>query len=296
MTPWEESAEVRELLVGTFAPGEGEPAGAVLIYLKTQDPFYRAWSRIDGTPPEGEPDFDPHALLDEVLRARRRATVLYPMSRHAWQGVGEFFWRRYYWRPRRADLREAVTAYLRAAELVIPYASANGDRDFQSAATYAALGLVALSDTATLDVFFAKTKGTEAWVLAREIYVVALGRLDDPRADAMFRELLAEHPQYPWSYIEYLIDRGRYEEALRLIDGRPLRGYPTDHVRRGSLLERLGRFSEAEAEYQKYRADPQPFLGGYIFPLPKRYRVPGSTLQTGMKFRPDSDALPKPQD
>lgn len=300
MTPWEESAEVRALLYGTFVPDPGEPAGAIKAYLATEEQWRQAWDRIRERPPGAKPDFDPNELLDKVLAARRRATVLYPLSRHAWQGVAQDLWRRYYERPRRADLREAVNAYARAAELLIPHGTATmGGRDFYSAASYVALGLVALSDTAALDAFFSKLKGTEFWEGARDTYATALGSLNDPRADQMFRELLAEHPRYPWSYIEYLIDRGRYAEALQLVDRTPPFGaprpYPMTYVRRGALLERLGRFSEAQAEYRRYLDDPPRFLGGYVSPLPERYRVPGSTLQVGIKFSP-GEALPKPED
>lgn len=293
MTPAEQSAEVQALLYGTFVPDPGEPAGAVKTYLLTEEPFRRAWTRIEDGPAKGEPDFDPHALLDDVLRARRRATVLYPMSRHAWQGVGEVLWRRYHWRPRRADLREAMTAYTWAAELLAPYGTDTmSGRDFRGLAIYIARGLVALSDTAALDAFFSKLQGTALWPGAREIYVVALGLLNDPRADRMFREHLAEHPQFSWPYAAYLTDRGRYEEALRLD---PPHRSPSDHARRGALLERLGRSAEAEVEYRHYFAAIGQ-SSWFQHSLEERYRVPGSALQTGMKFHPNLDALPAPRD
>jgi tetratricopeptide (TPR) repeat protein len=297
MTPWEQSEEVQALISGTFVPDPGEPAGAIKTYLTTYEQFRRAWTRIGDGPQPGEPDFDPHALLNEVLRARRRSTVLYPMSRHAWEGVGEVLWRQYYAWPRRAELREAVTMYIKAAELLIPYGTASmGGRDFFGAATRVAHGLVALSDTASLDAFFAKLNGTEFWEQAREIYAVALGELNDPRADRMFRDQLAEHPEYPWSYIYYLIDRGRYEEALLLVDRVPRR-YATDYVLRGALLERLGRISEAEVEYRRYWDDPpRYFFSDRVSPLPARDRIPGSVLQTGMKFLDRYWELPRPPD
>jgi tetratricopeptide (TPR) repeat protein len=304
MTPSEQSGEVQALLYGTLAPDPGEPAGAIKAYLLTQEQFQRAWSRIEGGPSGGEPVFDPLALLDDVLRARRRATALYPMSRHAWQGVGDFFWRRYHWRPRRADLQEAVTAYTRAAELLVPYGTAwMGGRDFHGLAIDIARGLAALSDTAALDAFFSKVKGSALWEGARETYVVALGSLNDPRADRMFREQLAEHPQFPWSYVDYLIDRGRYAEALRLVEqtphliagSDPPRRYPADYARRGALLERLGRVAEAEVEYRHYFGA----IGGASWSqhsVEERYRVAGSALQAGMKFHPNLDSVPAPRD
>ena len=304
MTPAEQSGEVQALLYGTLAPDPGEPAGAVKAYLLTQEQFQRAWSRIEAGPSRGAPDFDPHALLDDVLRARRRAVVLYPMSRHAWQGVGEFLWRRYHWRPRRADLQEAVTAYTRAAELLVPYGTARmGGRDFHALATYIARGLAALSDTAALDAFFSNVRGSALWEGARPTYVVALALLNDPRADGMFREQLAECPQFPWSYVDYLIDRRRYEEALRLVEGTPQlipggnppRRYPSDHAQRGALLERLGRSAEAGAEYRQYFAaiGQSSWLQHTV---QERYRVDGSPLQAGMKFHRNVDTLPAPRD
>jgi tetratricopeptide (TPR) repeat protein len=115
----------------------------------------------------------------------------------------------------------------------------------------------------------------------------------------MFRELLAEHPEYPWNYIEYLIDRRRYGEALQLVDQRlPFgwpRPYPETYARRGVLLERLGRLSEAEDEYRRYLENRTVWFGSYTSPLPEQYRIPGSTLQKGMTFSP-GDVLPKPED
>jgi hypothetical protein len=303
MTPWERSDEVQALFIGTFVPDPGEPAGAVKTFLTTREQLSRAWDRINGQLPQGEPDFDPHALLDEALRVQRRSTVLYPMSRHAWQGVGEVLWRGYQRQPRRADLREAVAMYIKAAELLVPLGThGTNDRAFDSLASNVARALVVLSDTPALDAFFAKVKGTSLWAYSRNTYVVALGQLNDPRADGMFREMLAEDPRYPWYYIEYLIDRGRYQDALDLLDhsprppGRP-HMYPGKHARRGALLERLGRPSEAEVEYRLYWNDaPRYFFSDRVSPLPERDRVPGSVLQTGMKFLDPDWELPRPPD
>ncbi|HMH48587.1 MAG TPA: hypothetical protein VK548_00030 [Candidatus Acidoferrum sp.] len=304
MTPAEQSGEVQALLQGTLVPDPGEPAGAIKMYLLTQEEFLRASSRGEGEPSGGAPDVDSQRLLDDVLRARRHAVAVYPMSRHAWQGLGDVYWRRYHWRPRRADLQEAVTAYTRAAELLIPYGTSTlGGRDFQGLTISISRGLAALSDTAALDVFFLKLNGTAHWAGACPTYVVALGLLNDPRADRMFKEQVAEHPPFVASYVDYLIDRRRYEDALRLVEQtphlipgtNPPRRYPSDYARRGTLLERLGRSAEAETEYRTYFAAIGE-TSWFQHTVQERYRIPGSTLQTGMKFHPNVDSLPVPRD
>lgn len=118
LTPWEQSAEVKDLLRGTFVPDPGEPAGAIKAYLATDEKVRKARRRIEAGKLPGEPAFDPEHLLNEALIVRRRSTALYPTSRHAWEGVGDVFWLKYKGRHKSADLREAVDAYERAAELL----------------------------------------------------------------------------------------------------------------------------------------------------------------------------------
>jgi hypothetical protein len=69
---------------------------------------------------------------------------------------------------------------------------------------------------------------------------------------------------------------------------------PIQHAERGAMLERLGHLTEAKAEYKPYfdEANKAPF--GRLLSVPDRYRIPGSTLQSGIKFKPDTSALPAP--
>jgi hypothetical protein len=295
--PIEQAPEVQALLKGTFRPDPGEPAGAIRAHVETEDKLRKAMRRIEIGLEPGEADFDPGQLLDEALVVRRESTDLYPKSRHAWEGVGDALWQKYLWAHRGVDLREGVDAYVKATELMIPRGAA-GDvgRDFISVSTRIAKGLAALSDGRGLDQFFGKLRGTEFWDLSRGIHAMALGALNDPRAEQLFQDMLKSGPAdavLP-TYVDYLMDQKRYREALEAFDKIRGRLYPANHVQRGAILEHLGRHSEAQAEYRKYFdkvADQRPWGPA---PLPDRYRVPGSGLQSGMKFRPVVDRLPKP--
>lgn len=298
LTPVEKSVEVQQLLKGRrFTPDSGEPAGAIKAYLVTQEKVRKAMRRIEAGPLPGEADFDPDQLLNEALTVRRQATALYPTSRHAWQGLGDVFWYTYVWQHRSADLRGAVDAYTKATELVIPKGPHGpAGSDFAGFVTRIASGLAALSDVATLDAFFGRLRATDLWGLARHPYAVALGTLNDPRADRAFQELLplvTSGETLP-DYIDYLWDRGRYFDALRILDMKA-QPYAVQRAQRGAILERLGRMGEAEAEYQRYFQDSAKGRSWGFFSVPDRYRIPGSPLQQKIKFRPDGDRLPKPE-
>jgi hypothetical protein len=73
---------------------------------------------------------------------------------------------------------------------------------------------------------------------------------------------------------------------------RPFRRYL--HALRGAMLERVGRTAEAKAEYQHYfdAVNSGPWGSGLW--VPDRYRIPGSTLQQGIKFLPDPTRVRKP--
>jgi len=297
LTPFEQSAEVRQLVVThRMEPDPGEPAGAIKAYLLTDAKLRKAIVRVRLGPLPDEPAFDPDAVLDDVLRVRQRAAVSYPTSRHAWQGLGDVLWHKYLWNARASDMRGAVDAYVKAAKLLIPRGVDNNERDFGNLARIIAGGLATLSDTASMDAFFAGLRKTDFWPLCRLPYAVALGSLNDPRADQLFREEL-DQVGYGLTlpdYVDYLWDRGRYQEALRVLDLKNPASQRLQQVaQRAAILERLGRLAEARAEYQRYldTAPKGPFFKARVS---DRYQIPGSVLQRGIDFYPPIDRLPKP--
>jgi tetratricopeptide (TPR) repeat protein len=305
MTPAERSAEMQALLRGTtFAPDRGEPAGAIKIHFATQEMVRKAGRRIQDGPLPGEVDFDPQQLLNEATAMRQRAAALYPTSRHAWEGLGALLWRQYMEQHRSSDLRRSVEAYIKAAEIVIPRVLQDADggtRDFPSTLRVIANGLAALSDGRSLDAFFGKLQGTKAWPFARHAYAVALGALNDPRADQLFHEELQLMPPGETlpDYVNSLWDRGHYQKALQILDLKDrTRLDVVQHVQRGALLEQLGRLDEARAEYKYYLDDAAKYSNSpwpWVLSVSDRYRIAGSVLQQGIKFYPSFDRLPKPQ-
>lgn len=299
MTPAEHSTEVQQLLKGSrFFPDRGEPAGAIKAHLETEPKVQRASRRIATGLLPGEPDFDPNQLLDEALIVRQRSVRVYPTSRHAWQGLGDVWWQKYLWQHRAADLRESVNAYTKAAELLVPQGfGSSGATDMAGLASNIGNGLATLSDRAGVEDFFEKLRKTEFWELARDPYAIALGKMNDPGADQEFQKLLlliSATETLP-DYVDYLWDQGRYRDALQILDRRPRAKLNATQVgQRGAILERLGRYAEAQAEYQQFldavaKIRPWPLLS-----MPERYRISGSSYQRGIRFRPNTGALPKP--
>jgi VCBS repeat protein len=306
MTPAERSAEVQALLRGTtFAPDPGEPAGAIVTYFTTQEKMRKAGRRIEEGKLPGEPDFDPAQLLDEALAMRQRAAVLYPTSRHAWQGLGELSWQQYLRQHRSPDLRRAVEAYTKVAEILTSRMQQDPGttdlRSFTTAVRTIANGLAALSDRASLESFFARLQVTKAWPYARLAYAVALGSLNDSRADGLFQEELRSMPpgETLLSYVDYLWSQNRYQDALRVLDMKDRsKLHAVVRAERGTILEKLGRLNEARTEYQSYFDEAAKRSSGpWPWPMfvPDRYRIPGSALQQNIRFGPPVDEIPKPQ-
>ena len=162
-------------------------------------------------------------------------------------------------------------------------------------------GFATLADGTSLDTFFGKLQGTKVWPLARLAYVVALGALNDPRADQLFQEELRLMPpgETLLEYVDYVWDRGRHQDALRILDIKDrTRLHVILRVERGAILEKLGRLDEARAEYQYYfdevaKRSKSPWSWPVF--VSDRYRINGSTLQQNIRFYPLLDKLPTPQ-
>jgi tetratricopeptide (TPR) repeat protein len=79
------------------------------------------------------------------------------------------------------------------------------------------------------------------------------------------------------AYVEFLLDQGRYEEALTnsILIGEDIYYM---HFLQGVALEKLGRGEEAKKHYAKYVDMSKSF------PAPKRYMIEGSEYQAGIAF------------
>lgn len=107
-------------------------------------------------------------------------------------------------------------------------------------------------------------------------------------------------------YAEYLLDKGKDIEALNVLEQLTMSEdyayYP--HFLRGVALERIGAFDEAGEEYKKYlkfkelpkksinEADRDiPFIFDRFFMPPSKYKIPGSKLQQGIRFKDESSGM-----
>jgi hypothetical protein len=97
-------------------------------------------------------------------------------------------------------------------------------------------------------------------------------------------------------YVNYLWDRGRYQDALQVFDRKPpTELWALDRAMRGAILERLGRLDEARTEYGAYLQEATKSAPWGFLDVSERYRIPGSPLQQHIRFRRDLDSLPSPQ-
>ncbi|MGZ4123106.1 MAG: tetratricopeptide repeat protein, partial [Tumebacillaceae bacterium] len=113
-------------------------------------------------------------------------------------------------------------------------------------------------------------------------YAKLLEALDDPKAIRYFRTAMKVRPEGNSDahvYLaEYYINRGKYDDALQITLPKEERAFYLDFLH-GFALEKLGRGSEAIPLYQKYQSMSQSF------PVPSKYRIPGSPFQQGIHFQ-----------
>lgn len=110
-----------------------------------------------------------------------------------------------------------------------------------------------------------------------------LVEVDNNQAESEFRLAMQDRPEgnlgAPVAFAEWLLRLERWDEA---IDVTSLPGetsfYPG--LLRGYALEKAGRFTEAKAEYDRYK--PMSLS----FPAPLEWQIPGSSLQRGIQFEP----------
>lgn len=104
------------------------------------------------------------------------------------------------------------------------------------------------------------------------------------KADGLFKKAKEVRPagniDAHAAYAEFLLDQGRYEQALTesILVGED---FEYMHFLQGVALEKLGRGEEAKAHYAKFVEFSQSF------PAAKRYQIEGSEYQAGIGFEGD---------
>ncbi len=207
------------------------------------------------------------AVFEDMVRR-------YPNSRHAHAGLGCTLEHEYHETGAPAALKRAMQHLVRAAEIGMNHGKVR----------YTDLLARGLAETKQVGLFEKLfNRAFEIGDLPHVIhvdYAEGLARLGDRRAEAQYQEAIRHQPQghieAATNYAQWLLDRGRFSDALDVISVEEGVYYP--RFLRGVAAERLGKIDQAAAEYESYKH----FSGS--FPAPARYRIEGSNAQDGINF------------
>ncbi|MBT9283385.1 MAG: hypothetical protein KM312_12240 [Hydrogenibacillus schlegelii] len=226
--------------------------------------------------------------VDAVVDHFETLTRSFPDARHAWEGLGIALKERYSRLGNKEDLRQATHAFIKAIDIGLRFGRVPVNTVYP-----AAIGLGTLGDTERLNTLFSRIVAKEPTnhLIALD-YARGLAAAGSRDAETWFRKALQLRPTGAYDavieYGQWLLDHGRYEDALQVLTLRP--GEPTRYVHflRGYAWERLGRADEAKQEYAAYRrlTAERPGIDRWA-PIPDRYRISGSALQEGILFAGD---------
>jgi tetratricopeptide (TPR) repeat protein len=268
------SPDVRAFIEDTYlfhaaeVPDANEPVAALSLYLQGSE-------LLDNGDVEG------------AVEIFSRAVAAFPDTRHAHAGLGRALLARYDHHERsQADLRRAVTHFVRAADIAMDHGKVRYT-------DVLARILGETKDAAQLQRLFRRAMDTvELPVVGNHPYAVTLdyaqglARLGRPEAERQFKKALTLAPAGNFDglvgYAEWLLDNARPAEVLTLIDAQHDAQYT--HFLRGVALDRLGQGKAALAEYQRFSQFSK------TFPAPSRFRVPGSLGQQEVSFEEDLHA------
>ncbi|HEY9421044.1 MAG TPA: tetratricopeptide repeat protein [Thermoanaerobaculia bacterium] len=202
-----------------------------------------------------------------------KATAEHAESRHLHQLYAELLWQE----SKGTDialLRRSAEEAVRAAELGLR----RGKVDYALTARLAAtLGRTGNKDT--LNNIFQQILAKDPSSTVYLDYATGLSFTgEDPAAERAFQQAVRSDPNGDAvaRYGEWLLDHRREREALDILPKETPVYYI--HFLRGVALERLGRAEEARASYDRYRDYSR------TFPAPARFRIAGSTAQSGIRF------------
>lgn len=202
-----------------------------------------------------------------------KAVAQFPESRHLHQVYADVLWHE----SKGTDpelLRQSADEAVRAAEIGLRSATVDYTLTSRLAETLGRTG-----DRERLDRIFKELLAKDPSSTVYLDYGAGLALLGEgSRAEDAFRQALRSDPNGDAAarYGEWLLDRKRDEEALDIL---PLES-PVYYIHflRGVALERLGRTSEAHEAYGRYRDYSR------THPAPSRFRISGSTVQSGIRF------------
>lgn len=222
----------------------------------------------------------------------------YPESRHIYEGLARIYQELYEYTKDISYLEKASNSFIQAEELGTRYGVVGVPHYVSEVFNI----LVMLSRTDQIDNYFmmvSKAFPTNEFVYLN--YAKALSNLKDKKADEFFKKAISLRLEGDFQpivdYVEYLLDREMYKEAIEVLNqlspSEDYAYYP--HFLRGFALEKIGQIKNAETEYKKFlkfyedtkNQDASQF-SKYLFRVPSRYRIPGSPLQKNIFFKNES--------
>lgn len=202
---------------------------------------------------------------------------LYPDSRHLHEGLAQVYWYQAINGPTDSVMEDAAHEVIRAVEIGL-------DSSKVRHTWLLAQILGRTGDVNTLVDLLEEALAIEPSFETYLHYALGLTILEDNRVETIYQRAIELQPEGNADglayYAEWLLDHQRYAEVLALL--------PEDahieylHFLRGVALEQLQRIDDAKSEYTKYAAF------SVVFPAPSRYRIPGSTAQSGILFEGDA--------
>ena len=133
-------------------------------------------------------------------------------------------------------------------------------------------------DTENFERLFARALALDSSSDTRYRYARGLSQMSSPLAEDAFKAAVAleDGGSAHADYGEWLLDRGRYADALTLLPQEPHLYYL--NFLRGVALEHSGQPGNAHKSYEAFRAYSK------VFPAPARFRIQGSKAQRGIRF------------
>ncbi|HEX6292223.1 MAG TPA: twin-arginine translocation signal domain-containing protein [Herpetosiphonaceae bacterium] len=225
--------------------------------------------------------------LNGAIAIFKQAIKAYPNQRHSHAGLGCALWHRYEHSGAQADLRSAALHLARAADMAMDHGKVRyTDLLTEVLPKAGEQGLFERLFERAFDLSSRPTVGNRPFLVSLD-YARGLRAFGDARAEGFFQQAMSQRPDGHidplTGYAEWLIDQGRYEETVALIDADEHKEYP--HFLRGFALERMGQHGAARAEYEHFHSFSA------MFPAAARYRIAGSRAQEGVHFEDEVGAL-----
>jgi len=209
---------------------------------------------------------------DQALSLLEQGTARFPDSRHLHRQYSDLLW----------DLsggtdpellRKSGEEAARALEIGLR----SGSVDYQVTRRLAET-LGRTGDRQTFERLFRQALGRDPGAAVHLDYARGLSLMGDPGAENAFRDAaqIQSNGDAVVEYGEWLLDHGRYQEALDRLPASPRLRYV--HFLRGVALEKLNRAGEAGQEYARFRDSSA------AFPAPARFKIEGSQAQAGIQF------------